>query len=329
MTGPAQTGPPENRPPGEDAPGVADLGALDGPVLVFGGPVSNRQATEAVLAAAAARGIPAARMICTGDVAAYCAAPQATAACLRGAGIATVRGNCEDSLGAGADDCGCNFAAGSTCDLLAAWWYRHCLDSLDADSRAWMAARPAAIRFTLAGRTLLAVHGAPSAVSRWIFSSTPAREKALEIALAGVDGVIAGHSGMPFAELVNGHLWLNAGSVGLPANDGTPRGWYAVLAPEADGALSVSLHALTYDHPTAAARMRRDGLPEGYALALETGRWPSEDVLPPAERAGAGSPLADGTSLRWLPDAMDSRPPEPLSEAARIRIHGAACPCCA
>ncbi|MEE3500553.1 hypothetical protein [Acidiphilium acidophilum] len=46
----------------------AVLDAVDGPVLVFGGPYSNLPATRAVFAAAAEHGIPPGRMICTGDV---------------------------------------------------------------------------------------------------------------------------------------------------------------------------------------------------------------------------------------------------------------------
>ena len=56
-----------------------DLGPLDGPVQCFGGPYSNAQATEAVLAEAKARNIPAGRVICTGDVVAFWAEPEASA----------------------------------------------------------------------------------------------------------------------------------------------------------------------------------------------------------------------------------------------------------
>jgi len=291
---------------------LADLGALDGPVLVFGGPVSNLQATEAVLAAGRAHGIPPARTICTGDVVAYCAEPEATAALVRSAGVHVVLGNCEESLGADAADCGCNFAEGSACDALADAWYRHARQSLSAGTRAWMGGLPRALRFELAGRTLLAVHGAPSQINRWIFPATPRREKAAELAAAMADGIVAGHSGIPFAEVIDDHLWLNAGSVGLPANDGTPRGWYAVLAPRADGDLAVTLHALDYDYWTAAARMRAAGLPEAYASALETGLWPGTEVLPPEDRAETGVPLPPSRELVWR--RTDAEPTLPTSE---------------
>ena len=45
--------------------------------LAFGGPYSNLQALDALLAEAARLGIPPARMVCTGDVVAYAADPVA------------------------------------------------------------------------------------------------------------------------------------------------------------------------------------------------------------------------------------------------------------
>ncbi len=270
---------------------VLDLGTLNGPVLVFGGAVSNLQATQALLAEAQRLAIPGERIICTGDVVAYCADAEATTAALRQAGVRVLMGNCEEALGGDSDDCGCNFAPDSTCDLLARSWYAHAQRQLSADSKAWMRALPRSIRFTLAGWRLLAVHGAPSDISRWIFPSTPAAEKRAEIEAAGVDGVLAGHSGIPFAERVGAGFWVNAGSIGLPANDGTPRGWYAVLRPDTDG-LSVWLNALTFDYKVTMQSMRAADLPAAYAVTLESGLWPSAEILPPRERASSGPPLA-------------------------------------
>ena len=48
---------------------------IDAPLLVFGGPYSNRHATEAVLAEAARLGIAPTRIICTGDLSPTRASP--------------------------------------------------------------------------------------------------------------------------------------------------------------------------------------------------------------------------------------------------------------
>ncbi|MCW5773891.1 MAG: hypothetical protein KIT16_19775, partial [Rhodospirillaceae bacterium] len=75
-----------------------DLGALDGPVLIFGGPYSNLEAARAIRAEAQRLGIPPARTICTGDIVAYCADPGACVALIREWGLPVVMGNVEDSL---------------------------------------------------------------------------------------------------------------------------------------------------------------------------------------------------------------------------------------
>ncbi|MDU1669788.1 MAG: metallophosphoesterase family protein, partial [Bradyrhizobium sp.] len=83
---------------------------MDAPLLLFGGPYSNLQATEAVLAEARRRHIPPHRIVCTGDVVAYGGDPKACVDLIRRSGIQIVMGNCEEQLAADADDCGCGFA---------------------------------------------------------------------------------------------------------------------------------------------------------------------------------------------------------------------------
>jgi predicted phosphodiesterase len=290
---------------------------MDGPVLVFGGPYSNLEATRAVLEAAARRGIPPRRMLCTGDAVAYAADAGATLDLLRRAGIRLVMGNCEEQLGAGAEDCGCGYAEGSACDRLAASWYAYALRNLDVEARTFMAALPRRIDILLGGRRLAAIHGSVRQINRFIFASTPAAVKREELDAAACDGVIAGHCGLPFSEVIGGRLWHNAGAIGMPANDGTPRVWYSLLSPGPDG-IAVEHRALDYDHAAAAAKMRAAGLPEGYAAALETGLWPSLDVLPAAERRAGGRALAPGRLLWRAGDgpAAGSAWPAPVAAPA-------------
>ena len=114
----------------------------DAPTIVFGGPYSNLEATRALLQEAERLDIPAERMICTGDVVAYCADAAATVDLVRSCGARLVMGNCEESLGAGRGDCGCGFVPGSRCEKLSAAWFEHAERTLDAEARAWMADLP-------------------------------------------------------------------------------------------------------------------------------------------------------------------------------------------
>ena len=264
----------------------------DGPVLVFGGPYSNLQATRALLAEAARLGIPPSHMICTGDVVAYGADPAATLDLVIGSGCHVIAGNCEENLAAGEEDCGCGFAEGTACDLLSRGWYPYAAVQVTPAQRGWMAALPRRLVLEIGGRRLAVIHGGAAQTSRFHFASADEAVLATELAATGCDGVLAGHCGIPFLRDVRGAPWINAGAIGMPADDGTPRVWFALLWPEPDGGLCAELRPLAYDHAAAAAAMRAARLPEGYAAALGSGVWPSADVLPPAERGRRGQKLA-------------------------------------
>ena len=283
---------------------LRDLGPLDGAVLVFGGPYGNLEATRALREAADRHRIPAARVICTGDVVAYGADPQEVTDLIRDWGCAVVMGNCEQALAEDAEDCGCNFNEDSACAALSAQWFTATRRDLDAPSKRWMGSLPLRVDFTLAGARIAAVHGMASQIAGWVFASTPAAVKQAEIAASGADGIVAGHCGVPFTDITDGRLWHNSGALGMPANDGTARVWYSVLTPTREG-IAIAHHALVYDHAATSAKMRERGYPGEYAAALASGLWPSCDILPPSERASTGSTLSPPGAL-WRVSLRDA-----------------------
>ena len=273
------------------------LATVDGPALIFGGNYSNLEATRAVLAESRRLGIGSGNVVCTGDAIAFCADPLATVELMRRNGVRVLMGNCEESLGLNLDDCGCGFEEGSPCNLLAAEWYDFANHMLDDDTRAWMRALPRRIDLDIGGRRLAVIHGGVRSIGRYIFVSTPPEVKREELALSGCDGVIGGHCGLPFTEVVDGRLWHNAGAIGMPANDGTSRTWFSTITPSRGG-LRIEHHALDYEFATAAKKMRQAGLSERFALALQDGLWPNCGLLPEAERARQGKPLTPGW-IEW------------------------------
>lgn len=265
---------------------------MDGEWVVFGGPYSNRQATEAMRAEAVRRGVPASRVICTGDIVAYGADPNETTALIRDWGVQAIQGNCEEQLAADAEDCGCGFEEGSVCAVMSVGWYGYANARLRPPLRSWMGALPKRLTFDWAGLRVAVIHGGARETARFLFASAPDADFAAEMDALQADLVLAGHAGMPFLRaLPDGRRWVNAGVIGMPANDGTPDGWFAALRPEGGG-LRVSLERLSYDASGAAAALRAAGSAPPYAEALETGLWPSLDVLPEAERAATGRALA-------------------------------------
>ncbi len=271
---------------------------MTAPVLLFGGCYSNLQATRALLAEARRLGIPPGRVVCTGDVVAYGADPADTVALVRAAGIVVVMGNCEEQLGGGGADCGCGFEEGSACDRLSQAWFRHADAKLGDGDRAWMRALPRRVDLVVGGRRLAVVHGTPERINAFVFPGSPAEVFERQNALAGADGVVGGHCGVPFTRIgADGALWHNPGAIGMPANDGTARGWFSVVEPHAGG-LRVHRRALAYDHAAAAGAMRAAGLPEAYARSLEDGLWADCGVMPEADRARRGVAIKEAV-VEW------------------------------
>lgn len=278
---------------------VLDLGVIDAPMLVFGGPYSNLRAVQAMRARADALGIPAARVICTGDVVAYAGEPAETVDAVMDWGCTTVMGNCEESLGLEADDCGCGFDAGTACDVLAREWYAFANAAISPAQRAWMRALPRTVTFETAGRRFAVVHGSAASINEFVFEYGDDAPKLRDLDALGVDAVIGGHAGVPFLQRFGARVWMNAGVIGMPANDGTPRVWFSLIRPVGDGVLRITLEPLDYDHAGAARAMREKRLPESYAKCLETGLWPNMDVMPADERLNAGRAISP-IDFHWL-----------------------------
>ncbi|MCB1759585.1 MAG: metallophosphoesterase family protein [Gammaproteobacteria bacterium] len=271
-----------------------ELGEIPAPLLVFGGPYSNLEATRTLRREAERLRIPAQQCVCTGDLVAYCADPQETVAEIRDWGVHLVMGNCEESLADGAADCGCGFSAGTSCDLLSKEWFDYASRRFDDATRAWMGALPRRLQFSFGGVRVAAIHGGATRINRFLFPSQPDHDFAVELAEIDADLVLAGHCGIPFTRRIDGKLWHNAGVIGMPANDGGRQCWYSLLQTTGDGAININHHRLDYDAESAAGKMVRAGLTGGYHRALLSGLWPSLEVLPAAERLQTGRTLDPG-----------------------------------
>jgi hypothetical protein len=153
-----------------------------------------------------------------------------------------------------------------------------------------MSQLPRSITFSIRDYKFRVVHASVSSINQFIFASTPARVMNRQFLQAEADAVIGGHSGIPFGQAFGSSLWLNAGVIGMPANDASSDGWYMLLEPDQHGFVA-SWHRLPYDAVTSQCSTREAGMEE-FARALTDGRWPSMDVLPPSERSQQGRRLS-------------------------------------
>ena len=297
-------------------------------LAVFGGVCGNLQALDAFLEWIARRGLGAANVVCAGDLAAYCADGAAVCARVRDElpGAVLIRGNCERALAEDADDCGCGFSPGSACAALSGAWFSHARTTIDSETKRWLGSLPPRADFVFGGKKIVATHAGANGDNEFIFPSTSPREKARQLEALDADGIICGHSGIPFSEFIGGvggvggagnnagsdgdanvggaggvgvvgsRLWHNSGALGMPANDGTDRVWFSLWEEEGAG-IRIRHIPLPYDIAGAQNAMRLAGLPRGYCETLSSGIWPSDEILPPPEKSQQGKPLSPPESF--------------------------------
>ncbi len=271
---------------------VKDLGSVEGPLLLFGGVYSNLQALQALKQWADEAGYLPSNIFCTGDLLGYCAQPLECIKLAREWGIHLIAGNVELQLSSNEEDCGCEFVEGGTCDLLSKTWYPFTRARMTEDALNWLRSLPHHISFDYGGRKLLLVHGSWFGTADFLFASTPWSIKEPNFTASGSSVIIGGHCGLPFVDRNEDRIWLNAGVIGMPANDGDTHTWFVTAEAGGLQRTEFRFHRLEYDFRTACTLMMEQDLPPAYAKTLCTGIWDNCEILPAPETEAQGQPLA-------------------------------------
>lgn len=266
------------------------IGSLSGKILVFGGVYSNYQALEAIIEVAEQHSIPNTNIICTGDIVAYCAEPEKCVKTIAQWGIHSILGNVEIQLRDNEEDCGCNFDNGTRCDIFSRQWYPFAKSEMSLSSIEFFKILPDFIHFEYAGKQCFVLHGSYFNTSEFIFSSTDWSIKQRNFEATKSDIILSGHCGLPFHSIQNNQYWLNAGVIGMPANDGNPSVWYMILDDK--NGFSFEHHTLEYDYEKAQRLMQQHQLPSSYAQTLTSGIWDNCDILPEEETQMQGKAIS-------------------------------------
>ncbi len=262
---------------------IKSIGKLKGKILIFGGVYSNFQALEKLIKIAEGLNIPNTNIICTGDIVAYCAEPEKCIQKIKNWNIHTIAGNVEIQLRENKNDCGCNFDDSSRCDLFSQQWYPYAQKNISISSKEYLKNIPEFISFQYGNYKGFVLHGSYHYTSEFIFKSTSWNIKNNNFIDTKSNLIVAGHCGLPFSQSKNNQHWLNAGVIGMPANDGTPRVWYLIIDLDEKGNLIYQHHSFYYDHKKANELMLQNNLPSEYAKTLITGIWDNCEILPSEE----------------------------------------------
>jgi len=264
-----------------------DATSLEGPysrVVVFGGVYNNHLALKAVLDAAHKHRAEA--IYCLGDLGGFGPSPEKVWPLLLEGEVRTLRGNYEESLAGGREDCNCGYTDPRD-NHFATLSYRYTAENCSSDFKSWMGGLPPRRRIRVGRRELLLVHGSPRQINEFLFDST-SPVSFLEVLLdqESCDGLLCTHTGLHWhRHLPSGRDVVNVGVIGRPANDGQPGVWYALLE-DRDTQLGVELLPLDYEHQALALEMQQQGLPQEFIDTLRHGWWTTcLEILPARERS--------------------------------------------
>ena len=289
--------------PGEDDPGAGNGTApraiaeaqlpstQDEPltrVAALGAIYSNHQALRMAIDDARERGAQA--VICLGDLGAFGPSPDKSARILREEGIPVVRGNYDDSIARGLEDCQCGYTDPRD-NHYARISYEYTLANTSAEHREWMSGFPRQIRFQMGegpeALQVLAFHGSPRRMNEFLWeTTTPTHFLQAMADEADADLLLGTHTGIHWSRrLGRGRWYVNAGALGRPANDGRREVWYTLLELDR-GRLNPHFVPVSYDVEALADEMLDEGLPEEFIETIRTGWWTTcLEVLPGKERA--------------------------------------------
>ena len=269
---------------------IKSLNPINKPILVFGGPYSNLEALESLRSFASSNGITPDRIICTGDIVGYCGHPSEALNYIEDWGIHCIAGNVELNIRNGEEECGCNFDEGSRCDVFSRQWYPYAFSKMTERNLNYINSLPEFLKFKFYQKEVFVLHGSKENTSEFIFKSTPSHIKKDIIQACQADIIFAGHSGIPFHQKFEKNHWINAGVIGMPANDGRTNTWFVIIDLDNTG-LKCEFNPLTYDHRKASKHMEDQNLPLSYANTLNTGIWDNCEILPEIETRQQGKPL--------------------------------------
>ena len=237
-------------------------------IAIFSDLHGNSAATEATLAAIDVAAPDA--VYCLGDLVGYGARPNETVELIREREIPTIMGNYDDGVGFDRDDCGCAYKdkdeeARGQASLM---WSRQVTTE---ENKAYLRTLLPEIRFETDGHRFRLVHGSPRRMNEYLFADRDPRSLERIAMSADCDVLVFGHTHQPWVREIAGVLFVNEGSVGKP-KDGDPRAAWALFEIEPGKPISLEIRRVAYDIPRMAAAIRdADGLPDHYALDLESG----------------------------------------------------------
>jgi predicted phosphodiesterase len=213
-----------------------------------------------------------------GDLVGYAPWPNEVIALLKDRSIPGIAGNYDSTVATGYEHCGCTYTDPHDIELAHlsySWTHAH----TSADSKRYLGSLPFRMDLRplgghVSGPKIVLLHGNPVLNTVYWTEDRPdsfCLQMAKKIGARPGDTVVFGHTHKPWQRMLEGILFVNAGSVGRP-KDGDWRACCLILHVDVDedgkGAVTPEFVRVEYDLERAQAGVRGSDLPDEFADIL-------------------------------------------------------------
>ena len=252
-------------------------------IACLGGVYSNYLALQSALDDISGRQVDA--IYCLGDMGAFGPHPNRVFPLLHEHDVRCLQGNYDDSIGNRRDDCQCGYTDARD-NHYAQISYDYTLANTSLANRRFLRDLPTVARLSLGQKKVLLCHGSPRKVNEFLWESATSTHFLSALCdKYDADVIAATHTGIKWQrDLGGGRHFVNVGAIGRPENDGQTNVWYTLLECVGEE-LKIQFVPVNYDFARLAAEIRQEGLPDEFAVTIETGWWTTcLEILPGKER---------------------------------------------
>ena len=252
-------------------------------IALFGGVYSNHLSLKEIIKDAHSQNIS--DIYCLGDLGAFGPHPDKIFPILKEYGIPVVKGNYDDSIGNGLNDCQCGYTDPRD-NYYAKLSYNYTFANTGEENKKWLKELPSEKRLEVNGKKILLCHGSPRQVNEFLWETTTPTHFLEKLCKDyDADIICATHTGIHWdRKLTGGKRFINVGVSGRPENDGTTRVGYTIIDFN-ENDFEVEYRRINYDYEQLAFEMKAEKLPQEFIDTILTGWWTTcLEVLPGKER---------------------------------------------
>jgi len=250
---------------------------------LFGGVYSNHLSLREMIRDAHSQNLN--EIYCLGDLGAFGPNPDKIFPIIKEYDIRVVKGNYDDSIGSGLNDCQCGYTDPRD-NYYAKLSYNYTFTHTSEANKKWLRELPSEKRIKINGKKILLCHGSPRQVNEFLWETTTPTHFLEKLCKDyDADIICATHTGIHWnRKLTGGKRFINVGVIGRPENDGTTEAGYTIIDFN-ENDFEVEYRRISYDYEQLASEMKEEKLPKEFIETILTGWWTTcLEILPGKER---------------------------------------------